>query len=83
MSQLFTSDDKNTGISASPSVIPVSFQRFPLRLTGLILLSKGLSGVFSSTTVIKSGKSKIEVLADSMSGEGPLLDSRCYLFAVT
>ena len=80
MSQLFTSDDKNTGISASPSVIPVSFQRFPLRLTGLILLSKGLSGVFSSTTVIKSGKSKIEVLADSMSGEGPLLDSEMLPF---
>ena len=39
--------------SASVSVFPTSIQGwFPLRLTGLIsLLSKGLSGVFSSTTV--------------------------------
>ena len=81
VSQLFTSDDQNTGISASPSVIPMSFQGwFPLRLTDLILLSKGLLGVFSSPTVIKSEKSKIEVLADSVSGEGPLLDSEMLPF---
>ena len=50
MSQLFTSDDQNTGASAL--VLPTSIQSwFPLRMTGLILLSKGLSGVFSSTTV--------------------------------
>ena len=53
LSQLFTSSDQNTGASASASVLPVSFQGwFPLRLTGLISsLSRGLSGVFSSTTV--------------------------------
>ena len=53
MSCLFASDDQNTGASASASVIPVSIQGWsPLRLTSLIsLLSKGLSGVFSSTTV--------------------------------
>ena len=53
MSQLFASDDQNTGASASVSVLPMSIQGwFPLRLTGLIsLLTKGLSGVFSSTTV--------------------------------
>ena len=41
--------------SASASVLPVSIQGwFPLGLTGLIfLLSKGLSRVFSSTTVQK------------------------------
>ena len=41
------------GISASVSVLPMNIQCwFPLRLTGLISLqSKGLSGVFSSTTV--------------------------------
>ena len=52
MSQLFTSDDQNTGVSASASVLPMSIQGwFPLRLTDLIsLLSKGLLGVFSSTT---------------------------------
>ena len=53
MSHLFTSDDQNTGASASASVLPVNIQGwFPLRLTGLIsLLFKGLSGVFSSITV--------------------------------
>ena len=41
--------------SALASVFPMSIQgRFPLGLTGLIsLLSKGLSGVFSSTTIWK------------------------------
>ena len=51
-SHLFTSDDQTTGVSSSASVLPRSIQGwFPLRLTVLILLSKGLSGVFSSTTV--------------------------------
>ena len=50
---LFISDDQNTGASASASVLPMSIQGwFPFKLTGLIsLLSKGLWGVFSSTTV--------------------------------
>ena len=44
MSWLFTSGDQNIGASASASVLPVSIQGlFPLRLTGLILLSEGLS----------------------------------------
>ena len=53
MSRLFVPDDQNTRASASGSVLPTSIQGwFLLRLTGLIsLLSKGLSGVFSSTTV--------------------------------
>ena len=48
-----TSYDQNTGVSASASVLRVNIQGWsPLRLTGLIsLLSKGRSGVFSSTTV--------------------------------
>ena len=52
MSHLFTSDDQNTGASASASVLPVNIQCWsPLRLTGLIsLLSRALLGVFSSTT---------------------------------
>ena len=43
------------GTSASASVLPVNIQGwYPLGLTGLIsLLSKGLSRVFSSTTVWK------------------------------
>ena len=53
MSRLFTSDDYNTGASASISALPIIIQgSFPLRLTGLIsLLSNGFSEVFSSTTV--------------------------------
>ena len=53
VSQLFTSGGKR--IRASASVLPMNIQDwFPLRLTGLItLLSKGLSRVFSSTTVWK------------------------------
>ena len=55
MSQPSASDDQSTGASASASALPMSIQSwFPLRLTGLIsLVSKGLSGVFSSTTVQK------------------------------
>ena len=55
MSQLFTSDDQYTRVSASPSVLPMSIQGWsPLILTGLTsLLSKRLLGVFSSTTVQK------------------------------
>ena len=50
VSCLFTSNDQNTGASAS--VLPVNILGWsPLRLTGLILLSKGLSWVFSSTTI--------------------------------
>ena len=50
MSRLFTSDQNAGAFIISP---PNGFQSwFPLKLTGLIsLLSKGLSGVFSSTTV--------------------------------
>ena len=46
-SQLFTSDDQNTGVLAWVSVSPVNIQGWsPLRLTGLIaLLSKQLSSL--------------------------------------
>ena len=49
----FTSDDQNTGASASASVLPMTIQDgFLLGLTGLISLqSKGFSRVFSNTTV--------------------------------
>ena len=55
MSQFFASGGQRIGASAAASVFPMSIQEwFPLRLTGLIcLLSKGLSRVFSSTTVWK------------------------------
>ena len=52
VSQWFTSYNQNTRVSASASVFRVSTQGwFNLRLTGLILLSTGLPGDFSSTTV--------------------------------
>ena len=55
MSQLFTSGGQSIGASASASVLPMNIRGwFPLGLTGLIsLLSKGLSRVFSNTTVQK------------------------------
>ena len=52
MSWLFASDGQNTGASVLASVFPRTIQGwFPLRLTGLILLSRGTSGVFSSSIV--------------------------------
>ena len=55
MSQLFASGGQRTGASASASVFPMNIHDwFPLGLTGLISLqSKGLSRVFSNTTVQK------------------------------
>ena len=55
MSQFFTSGGHGIGPSALASVLPMSIQDwFPLGLTGLISLqSKGLSRVFSNTTVQK------------------------------
>ena len=55
MSWLFTSGGQSIGASALASVLPMNIQGwFPLVLTGLIsLMSKGLSRVFSSTTVWK------------------------------
>ena len=53
MSQFFTSGGLGIGASASASVLPMNIQDwFPLELTGLSSLqSKGLSRVFSNTTV--------------------------------
>ena len=55
MSWLLASGSQTIGTSASASVLPMNIQGwFPLGLTGLIsLLSKGLSKVFSSTTIWK------------------------------
>ena len=55
MSQLFTWGGQSTGVSASASVLPVNTQDWsPLEWTGWISLqSKGLSRVFSNTTVQK------------------------------
>ena len=55
MSQLFALGGQNIGVSASASVLPMNTQDwFPLRGTGWISLqSKGLSRIFSKTTVQK------------------------------
>ena len=55
MSQFFPSGSQSTAVSASASVLPMNIQDwFPLGWTGWISLqSKGLSRVFSSTTVQK------------------------------
>ena len=54
-SQFFASGGQNIGVSASTSVLPMNIQDwFPLGWTGWISLqSKGLSRVFSYTTVQK------------------------------
>ena len=53
MSQSFTSGGQSVGVSASTSVLPMNTQDwFPLGWTGwMSLQSKGLSRVFSNTTV--------------------------------
>ena len=54
MSQFFISGGQNIGASASATVLPVNIQDwYSLGLTGLILLSKWFSRVFSNTTVQK------------------------------
>ena len=53
-SQFFASGGHSIGVSASASVLPMNIQDWcPLGLTGLILQSKRLSRVFSSTTIWK------------------------------
>ena len=54
MSQIFISGGQSIGASASASVLPTNIQDwFPLKLTGLILQSKGLSRIFFNTTIQK------------------------------
>ena len=55
MSQFFASGDQSIGVSALATVLPMNIREwFPLGWTGVIFLqSKGLSRVFSSTTVWK------------------------------
>ena len=55
ISQFFTSGGQSIGVSASESVFPMNIQDwFPVAWTGWISLpSKGLSKVFSNTTVQK------------------------------
>ena len=64
MSQFFASGGQNIEVSASASVLPMTIQDwFPLGWTGWIALqSKGLSRVFSDTTVQKPHSSVLSFL---------------------
>ena len=64
MSQFFASGGQSIGVSASASVLPMNIQDwFPLGWTGWISLqSKGLSRVFSNTTVKSINSSVISFL---------------------
>ena len=66
-SRFFTPGGQSIGASASASVLSMKIQGlFPLGLTGLIsLLSKGLSRVFSNTTVQNHQFSVISLLYGS------------------
>ena len=63
-SQLFASGGQSIGVSASASVLPMNIQDWsPLGWTGWISLqSKGLSRVFSNTTVQKDHTSALSFL---------------------
>ena len=64
MSQFFASGGQSTRVSASASVLPINIQDlFPLGWTGWISLqSKGLSRVFSNTTVQSINSSALSFL---------------------
>ena len=64
LSQLFASGSQSIGVSASASVLPVTIQDwFPLGWSGWISLqSKGLSSVFSNSTVQKHHFSALSFL---------------------
>ena len=63
ISQFFASAGQSIGVSASVSVLRTNSQDwFPLRWTGWILLSEGLSGVFPSTTIWKNNSSALCLL---------------------
>ena len=61
MSQFFTSGSQSIGVSVSASVLPMNIQDwFPSGWTGWIsLLCKGLSRIFSNTTVQKHSTIKL------------------------
>ena len=74
MSRFFPSGGQSIGASASVSVLSMNIQEwFPLGLTGLTFQSKGLSRVFSSTTIWKHSSNS---LALSLL-YGPTLTSLC------
>ena len=78
ISQFFTSGGQTIGISASASVLPMNIQDwFPLGWTGWVsLLSKGLSRVFSNTTVQKHQFFSAQLLEKGMTNHFSILALR-------
>ena len=63
MSWFFAAGGQSIGVSVLASILPMHIWGWlPLGLTGLILLSKGLSRVFSSTTLQKHHSSVLSLL---------------------
>ena len=91
MSQFFASGSQSIVASASASVLPMNIQDwYPLRLTCWIALqSKGLSRVFSNTTVRKHHETQLwcqkvwELLVYSTQGYGVLKGRTHYLNETT
>ena len=97
MSQLFAWGGQSTGVSASASVLPMNTQDWsPLGWTGWISLqAKGLSRVFSNTTVRKHQFFGAQLSSLSNSHihtwplekpqpwpDGPLLAKQCFCFLI-
>ena len=80
ISKFFTSGGQSIRVSASASVLPMSFQDwFPLGWTGWIFLqSKGLSRVFSNTTVGEVFSKTINSLALSFLYSSTLISIHDY-----
>ena len=85
VSQLFTSGDFTSSIGASASVLPMNIQDwFPLGWTGLnSLQSKGLSRVFSNTTVQKHQffSAQLSLWSNSHSSELPYKNSTTLIYS--
>ena len=83
-SQLFTSGGQSIGVSAWASVFPMNIQDwFPLGRTGWISLqSKGLSRVFSNTTVQKHHFLCIHITLSTMTKSGKCYSSHLIEFVV-
>ena len=82
VSQFFTSGGQSIRVSASASVLPMNIQDwFPLGWTGWISLqSKGLSRVFSNTTVSSGGAWwRSESLLYCISGEAISPQQRAFI----
>ena len=84
MSQLFSWGDQSIGVPALASVLPKNTQDWsPLGRTGWTSLqSKGLSGVFSNTTVLKCHKSSVNIKCKGKCWRGICPINLLYIFCI-